>query len=560
MTVINTCSVSGMGGHLSRQMNFRVFEPSEKKVVEAEVEICTDDFVEPTIYVNHYYPCGITSYYEQLRKYSKFKIEEISTPDEIKNRETSLVVLNDSAPSLKDEVDIQVGHFSEIIPWGEDEDYQEQIKNARIIICVQGRIKKIIKKWLREKSIEKEIVVVPACYDIPKLKTDLFYDKYGLKDFILSSAGGERKRPWLFIELAKMNQDKQFVISREKDICPDLPNLHCIGFEPREIYLSAVAACKMFICTSRSEGTPYVILEALSQGKTIITSDYGGELVIEDGESGYVFDGTIKHLDKVFKHALKHPTNGIDRLKEKYYSPKVIKELDAHFSSLYPLVSVCVPNYNGAMFLEQSLQSTTAQNYPNIELIIADSNSTDHSSEILEKYAHMANTTVIYQPERTSIAGGLNECLGVAKGRYFIPWHSDDVMLPIDSITRRVLEMERRPSVGMVYGILKVIDANNREIDTWDRKEVTYNDLKRWNPLTSPSTMFRMDAVIEVGGYDREILHGEDYYINMLVSKHYPLLYLPFVVAHYRQHPDGDSMGRDYSGWDKMIREKVEAG
>jgi len=329
--------------------------------------------------VNKYFPCGITTYYEQLKKYSQFKIKLISTPEEIKNREISVVFLNDRCAALKDEVDIQAIHFSEIVPGRETASYITQIKNSQKLVCVQKRIKKIIEDWMQNSGIEKEIHTIPACYDISTFDRDLFPDEYGLEQgFILGSGGGARKRAIFFIELARRNPNKVFVLSRE-NICPHLPNLHCIGFVSREMYLSAVAACKMFICVSRSEGTPYVILEALSQGKTVISSNYGGELIIEDGKSGYVFNNTIDDLDRVFKHALQHPINGIDRLKEGYYSPKIVKKLDEFFISFLPLVSICIPNYNGAKFLEQSLESVLAQNYPNIEIIIVDSNRGDQS-------------------------------------------------------------------------------------------------------------------------------------------------------------------------------------
>ncbi|GAI04988.1 unnamed protein product, partial [marine sediment metagenome] len=313
------------------------------------------------------------------------------------------------------------------------------------------------------------------------------------------------------------------------------------------------------VCVSRSEGTPYVILEALSQGKTVISSNYGGELIIEDGKSGYVFNNTIDDLDRVFKHALQHPINGIDRLKEGYYSPKIVKKLDEFFISFLPLVSICIPNYNGAKFLEQSLESVLAQNYPNIEIIIVDSNSTDNSPEILTRYAHNNNNniTAIYQPERTGIATSLNVCLRNTKGKYFVPWHSDDIMLPRDSISRRVLELSRRPSVGMVYGILKLIDKSNKEIGKWDPGQIGYRELQKRNPIANPATMFRMDTVRQIGGYDEEIEHGEDYYLNLAISKRNPILYAPFIVAHYRHHSGMDSIGRDYTKWDKMIREKV---
>lgn len=63
-----------------------------------------------------------------------------------------------------------------------------------------------------------------------------------------------------------------------------------------------------------------------------------------------------------------------------------------------PKVSVIVPNYNHAPYLERRLQSIYGQSYKNIEVLLLDDNSSDHSRDILESYhlSHPANTRLIY--------------------------------------------------------------------------------------------------------------------------------------------------------------------
>lgn len=54
--------------------------------------------------------------------------------------------------------------------------------------------------------------------------------------------------------------------------------------------------------------------------------------------------------------------------------------------SNHPLVSIIIPNYNHARFLDERMQSVLGQTYQNFEVIILDDWSTDNSREVIEKY------------------------------------------------------------------------------------------------------------------------------------------------------------------------------
>ena len=91
-------------------------------------------------------------------------------------------------------------------------------------------------------------------------------------------------------------------------------------------------------------------------------------------------------------------------------------------------ISIVMPSYNKADFIERSILSVLNQNYPNIELIIIDGGSTDGTVEIIKKYEQYITFWVSEKDQGQSDAlnKGFKHCTGSIYG--FL--NSDDVYLP----------------------------------------------------------------------------------------------------------------------------------
>ena len=63
-----------------------------------------------------------------------------------------------------------------------------------------------------------------------------------------------------------------------------------------------------------------------------------------------------------------------------------------------PLVSVITPTYNGASFIAETIESALAQDYPRIEIIVADDGSTDDTPDILRHYQDRIKVLPTYHP------------------------------------------------------------------------------------------------------------------------------------------------------------------
>lgn len=98
--------------------------------------------------------------------------------------------------------------------------------------------------------------------------------------------------------------------------------------------------------------------------------------------------------------------------------------------SEYPLVSICMPVYNGARFLSYTIDNILAQSYCNIELIIVDDGSTDDSYNIAREYIDKCENVkvrVFSQLNRGAFAAR-NRALKESTGEYIMFMDCDDLI------------------------------------------------------------------------------------------------------------------------------------
>ncbi len=101
-------------------------------------------------------------------------------------------------------------------------------------------------------------------------------------------------------------------------------------------------------------------------------------------------------------------------------------------SSPPPRVSVCIPTYNGAAFLAETLASTAAQTVDDFEVIVVDDQSSDDSFEIAERFARSdSRVRAVRNTERAgSGAANAKRYLSLARGEWIKVLNQDDLMAP----------------------------------------------------------------------------------------------------------------------------------
>ncbi len=182
-----------------------------------------------------------------------------------------------------------------------------------------------------------------------------------------------------------------------------------------------------------------------------------------------------------------------------------------------PRVSVIVPAYNAAAYIQESIDSVLAQTYKNLEIIIVDDGSTDNTREVLEPYFDKRPIRYFYQTNQ-GLSGARNTGLRFSSGQFVALLDADDIFLP-NKIARQVSCLLQNPDFGLCYcRVLHFSDTHPRQFYLHAYSHNHQNPsghlfaplLKKQfiNPL---SVLIRKTVFENFGYFNRNLRHTEDW-------------------------------------------------
>ena len=95
-----------------------------------------------------------------------------------------------------------------------------------------------------------------------------------------------------------------------------------------------------------------------------------------------------------------------------------------------PKVSVVMPAYNAALYLDEAVTSILNQTLRDFEFIVINDGSTDDTISILDKYERSDNRLRVYHQENQGMIAALNRGCRLARGKYIARMDADDVSFP----------------------------------------------------------------------------------------------------------------------------------
>jgi glycosyltransferase involved in cell wall biosynthesis len=191
--------------------------------------------------------------------------------------------------------------------------------------------------------------------------------------------------------------------------------------------------------------------------------------------------------------------------------------------STSPLVTIVTPSYNQAAFLESTIRSVLAQNYPDLEYMIVDGGSTDGSVEIIRRYA---DRLAWWVSERDAgQAEALNKGLQRAKGEIVAWLNSDDIYLP-GAIQGAVAAFQQHPAAGLIFGDAITMDAHGKPLSRLTFGDWGLLDLLSFRIICQPAVFMRR-AVLENSGYLESSYHYMlDHQLWIRMARSAPIKYI----------------------------------
>jgi len=202
-------------------------------------------------------------------------------------------------------------------------------------------------------------------------------------------------------------------------------------------------------------------------------------------------------------------------------------------------VSIVIPVYNGADYLDDAIRSALSQTYPNIEVIVINDGSND--GEASERIALSYGKRLRYfSKPNGGVASALNLAINEMSGDYF-SWLSHDDLYRQDKIEREIELISMLPESeragGIVYSDFAVFSNDPNQGIQVRMKKVPQEYFRRW--LTEKSVLHGCTLLVpraafdKCGSFDENLRTSQDYDMWFRMAEHYRFYHvsLPLVMA-----------------------------
>jgi len=217
------------------------------------------------------------------------------------------------------------------------------------------------------------------------------------------------------------------------------------------------------------------------------------------------------------------------------------------------LVSVIIPTYNRAEFIERALFSVFSQSYKNVEIIIVDDGSTDNTKDVLSKYSD--SIKYIYQ-DNMGVSSARDKAVSHAKGKYLAFIDSDDEWLP-NKLENQLKEFNYADNIAIVACNATVIELDGSKIPLNPKSKYKENisnfyHIFSYPYLGIPNVIILKSVFNEAGGFNESLNTAEDIDLFIRISVKHNVRRVNEILTIV--HETKGSLSSNANGYDDNIK------
>jgi len=229
-------------------------------------------------------------------------------------------------------------------------------------------------------------------------------------------------------------------------------------------------------------------------------------------------------------------------------------------------VSVVIPAFNNAAYVGQAVDSVLAQDYKDLEIIIVDDGSTDHTSDVISNYGNSVN--YIYQ-DNGGAPVARNTGISAAKSEYIAFLDSDDIWEPTNLATKMKV-LREHADLDAVFSDFSIFNDDGTAVaaamrtlypifsqkkrrlqDIFDEKPVNlcagdqhtplyegniFHSLLHGNFINLCSIVARKEALLTAGAFNESLITQQDYDLWLRLSRRSRIGFIDAPLVRYRRH------------------------
>jgi glycosyltransferase involved in cell wall biosynthesis len=244
-----------------------------------------------------------------------------------------------------------------------------------------------------------------------------------------------------------------------------------------------------------------------------------------------------------------------------------------------PIVSVCIPTYNGSQFLHECIDSILSQTFHDFQLLIVDDRSFDNTVDIAKEYAAKdSRIKVVVNSQNLGLVGNWNRCLEIAEGEWIKFVFQDDLLAPeciekmllatrsgkpivycdrnfiFEAQTLEATKQEYLSHLSVQHIFGEVTEISAQQYVEFALKNIGINFVGE-----PTSMMFHRSVFDRFGSFNPHLIMICDFEFYTRIAIHTGIVRVPEKLASFRVHGKAASAvskdNRFYRGWvlDKLI-------